>query len=175
MRTRRDVTRDDEFVAFVRDAQPRLCRVAYLVCGNWHAAEDTVQASLVKLYLNWGRFERDSDPWSYARRTVLNSAIDESRRPWRRENATDVLPDIPAPVPSDLDGEVVDALSTLPRAQRAVVVLRYIEDLDVDTVAHVLGLPTGTVKSHAARGLTTLRARLGRPAAVAAHHLEEMR
>ncbi len=174
MRTRRDVTRDDEFVAFVRDAQPRLCRVAYLVCGNWHAAEDTVQASLVKLYLNWDRVERDSDPWSYARRTVLNAAIDESRRPWRREAASDALPEVPIPAPSNLDDEIVDALSALPRAQRAVVVLRYIEDLDVETVAHVLGLPTGTVKSHAARGLTTLRARLGRPAAVAAHPSQEM-
>lgn len=69
MRTERGVERDDEFVAFVRDAQPRLCRVAYLVCGNWHLAEDTVQASLVKLYLNWDRVDREAGPWAYARRT----------------------------------------------------------------------------------------------------------
>ncbi|GAA0616026.1 SigE family RNA polymerase sigma factor [Sporichthya brevicatena] len=174
MRIRRGVTRDDEFVAFVRDASPRLCRVAYLVCGNWHLAEDTVQASLVKLYLSWDRVDRDSDPWSYARRTVVNAAIDESRRPWRRETATDVLPDVAVPTPSALDDQVVEALSALPRAQRAVVVLRYIEDLDVDTVAHVLGLPSGTVKSHAARGLTSLRARLT-PMAVGASHTEEIR
>lgn len=152
--------RDDEFVAFVRDAQPRLCRVAYLVCGNWHAAEDTVQASLVKLYLNWARVDRDSDPWSYARRTVINAAIDSGRRPWRREVSTDVLPDVASSMPSALDDQVVEALSELPRAQRAVVVLRYIEDLDVETVAHVLGLPSGTVKSHASRGLASLRTRL---------------
>jgi RNA polymerase sigma-70 factor (sigma-E family) len=174
MRTKRGVERDDEFVTFVRDAQPRLCRVAYLVCGNWHLAEDTVQASLVKLYLNWDRVDRESGPWSYARRTVINAAIDESRRPWRRERATDVLPDIAAASPSALDDSVVEALAELPRAQRAVVVLRYIEDLDVDTVAHVLGLPSGTVKSHAARGLTSLRARLA-PAAVYASHTEEIR
>ena len=73
-----------------------------------------------------------------------------------------------------LTDEVVDALSALPRAQRAVVVLRYIEDLDVDTVAHVLGLPSGTVKSHAARGLSSLRARLA-PTAAYASHSEEIR
>lgn len=171
---RASAERDDEFVAFVRDAQPRLCRVAYLVCGNWHLAEDTVQGALVKLYLNWSRVDRESDPWSYARRIVLNAAIDESRRPWRRETATDVLPDVATSTPSALDDEVVDALSALPRAQRAVVVLRYIEDLDVDTVAHVLGLPSGTVKSHAARGLSSLRARLA-PAAAYASHTEEIR
>lgn len=174
MRTKRGVERDDEFVAFVRDAQPRLCRVAYLVCGNWHLAEDTVQASLVKLYLNWDRVDREAGPWAYARRTVINAAIDESRRPWRRETATDVLPEIAISAPSALDDEVVDALSALPRAQRAVVVLRYIEDLDVDTVAHVLGLPSGTVKSHAARGLTSLRVRLA-PLAAYATHTEEIR
>lgn len=174
MRNGRNAARDEEFVAFVRGAQPRLCRVAYLVCGNWHAAEDTVQASLVKLYLNWDRVDRDSDPWSYARRTVLNAAIDESRRPWRRESATDVLPEVAVPTPSALDDSVVAALSELPRAQRAVVVLRYIEDLDIDTVAHVLGLPSGTVKSHAARGLASLRARLA-PAASFATSTEEIR
>jgi len=175
MRSTRGVECDDEFVAFVRDAQPRLCRVAYLVCGNWHAAEDTVQASLVKLYVNWARVDRESDPWSYARRTVINAAIDEGRRPWRRETATDMLPDLAITMPSALDDDVVDALSALPRAQRAVVVLRYIEDLDVETVAHVLGLPTGTVKSHAARGLTALRTRLAPAAVVAAQYSEEIR
>jgi RNA polymerase sigma-70 factor (sigma-E family) len=172
MRTTR---RDEEFVAFVRDAQPRLCRVAYLVCGNWHVAEDTVQASLVKLYLNWDRVDREAGPWSYARRTVINAAIDESRRPWRRETATDVLPELATSSPSTLDDAVVDALSALPRAQRAVVVLRYIEDLDVDTVAHVLGLPSGTVKSHAARGLTSLRTRLAPAAVAAGQYSEEIR
>lgn len=152
--------RDDDFVAFVRDAQPRLRRVAYLMSGNWHTAEDVVQASLVKLYLHWGRVDRESDPWAYARRTVVNAAIDDRRRPWHRETVTDVLPDVGASAPDGLDDALLAALSELSGRQRAVVVLRYVEDLDAETVAALLSLPVGTVKSHAARGLTTLRARL---------------
>src|SRR5438552_2814687 len=86
--------RDAAFVAFVHGAQARLRRVAYLICGDWHRAEDVVQTALIKLYRQWSRVDRDSDPWSYARRTVVNAAIDEQRRPWRRETATDVLPEV---------------------------------------------------------------------------------
>ena len=149
--------RDAAFVTFVHGAQARLRRVAYLMCGDWHHAEDVVQTALIKLYRHWSRVDRDSDPWSYARRTVVNAAIDEQRRPWRRETATDVLPETATSDAPPLDDLVLAVLSALPAKQRAVVVLRYIEDLDVDTVAQVLGMPTNTVKSHAARGLAALR------------------
>lgn len=149
--------RDAAFVAFVHGSQPRLRRVAYLMCGDWHRAEDVVQTALIKLYRQWSRVDRDSDPWSYARRAVVNAAIDELRRPWRRESATDVLPETPVADALQLDDVVLAVLSALPAKQRAVVVLRYIEDLEVDTVADLLGMPTNTVKSHAARGLAALR------------------
>ncbi|MGQ0845379.1 MAG: SigE family RNA polymerase sigma factor [Sporichthyaceae bacterium] len=152
--------RDEEFVAFVRDAQLRLRRTAYLMCGDWQRAEDVVQTALVKLYAHWERVDRQQGAWSYARRTVVNTAIDESRRPWRREVATEFLPDSGVGAPAGFDDALLDGLTALPPRQRAVVVLRYVEDLEVETVAQMLDISTGTVKSQAARGLDTLRARL---------------
>lgn len=155
--------RDEEFVVFVQDAQLRLRRVAYAMCGDWHRAEDVVQAALSNLYLHWSRVERETGAWSYARRAVVNAAIDEGRRPWRRETATETMPDRAARAAElSLDDALLAALSALPARQRAVVVLRYVEDLEVEVVAHLLGISEGTVKSQAARGLATLRQGLDR-------------
>ena len=155
--------RDAEFVAFVAAAQARLLRVAYLTCGDSHRAQDVVQTALVNVYVHWSRVDRDLGPWAYARRAVVNAALDEGRRPWRRETATDLLPDRPAEVAEAFDVELLGALRSLPKRQRAVVVLRYVEDVDVDTVAAMLGISPGTVKSQAARGLDNLRSQLGAP------------
>ncbi len=155
--------RDAEFVAFVSDAQLRLRRVAYAMCGDWHRAEDVVQAALTNLYLHWTRVERETGAWSYARRAVVNAAIDESRRTWRRETATETVPERAARAAElSIDDALLAALSALPTRQRAVVVLRYVEDLEVEVVAHLLGISEGTVKSQAARGLATLRSGMDR-------------
>lgn len=156
---------DDEFAAFVLSAQRRLRRVAYLVCGDWHRAEDIVQTALAQVYARWDRIRREDGPEGYAHRAVVNAAIDERRRPWRRERATDVLPDRAAPVDDGVTPAVLEALATLPKRQRAVVVLRYVEDIDVEQTAALLGISTGTVKSQASKGLASLRAHLtGAPA-----------
>jgi RNA polymerase sigma-70 factor (sigma-E family) len=152
--------RDRAFVAFVLDTQTRLHRVAYLVCGDLHQAEDALQTALTRVYRHWNRLDTREDPWSYARRAVINAAIDERRRPWRREASTEHFADVAVPDRTSLDDAVLAALSDLPRDQRAVVVLRYIEDLDIHQVAVLLDMPPNTVKSHAARGLNVLRARL---------------
>jgi RNA polymerase sigma-70 factor (sigma-E family) len=157
----RGAERDDDFVGFVAAAQSRLLNIAYLTCGDRHRAEDIVQSALVNLYVHWAWVDRDLGAWAYARRAVINAAIDDGRRPWRRETATDAVPDRVGAPSVAFDEDLLTALRELPRRQRAVVVLRYVEDLDVDTVASLLGISTGTVKSQAARGLDTLRDRLG--------------
>ena len=154
-----------EFATFVLTSRRRLCRVAYLICGDVHRAEDVVQTALAQVYARWSRIRRDEGPERYAHRAVVNAAIDERRRPWRREHASDNLPDRAVPlhaVPAD-DGitlAVLEALAGLPARQRAVVVLRYIEDLDVEQTAALLGVSPGTVKSQSAKGLAGMRALL---------------
>ena len=151
---------DAEFVAFVAASQDQLRRVAYLMCGDWHRAEDVVQTALAGVYVKWSRIREVPGPWPYARRAVVNATVDEGRRPWRREHVGHEPAEVAAPEGPGLDDGTLRALSALPARQRAVVVLRYIEDLDVETVAELLGISAGTVKSQAARGLATLRERL---------------
>ncbi|GAA1675382.1 SigE family RNA polymerase sigma factor [Kribbella yunnanensis] len=169
------VDRDQEYVEFVAAASASLRRTAFLVCGDWHRADDVVQDALCRLYRSWPKVDRDGNPLAYARRTVVNAALDSGRRPWRREVPTADLPADrvthadPAAGHADRD-EVLTALATLAPRQRACVVLRYYEDLSVEQTARILGCSEGTVKSQAARGLDTLRTaidearRIGRPA-----------
>ena len=154
-----------DFVDFVGGAARSLRRTAYLLTGDWHRAEDAVQAGLVKLYVAWPRLARSAATTSYARKAVVSAAIDESRRPWRRETFVSAVRD-DASDGRDLPGEVDDrllviaALAELPARQRATLVLRYYDDLSVDEVADALGCTSGTVKSQTSRGLDGLRARL---------------
>lgn len=156
--------RNRDYIEFVEVVGPRLRRTAYLVCGDWHAADDVVQDALHKLYLAWGKVSRAKDPVSYARRVVVNAALDASRRPWRREVPSEMMPDLlgdprsgdPAAEHADRD-EVHEALGALPPRMRACVVLRYYEDLSVEQTADILDCSAGTVKSQSARGLEALR------------------
>jgi len=147
-----------EFREFVATRRERLRAVAYLTCGDWHLAEDAVSVTFTKLYQRWTKIE---DPDSYARAVVVHAAIDERRRPWRRERSSgDWVPDVAGPDPmaaSDERAALLAALSRLPRGQRAVVVLRFYEGLSIEQVARLLGRSTGTVKSQASRGLVALR------------------
>jgi RNA polymerase sigma-70 factor (sigma-E family) len=146
-----------------------LRRTAYLLCGDWHRAEDLAQTALAKLYVAWPRIHRDGQVDAYARKIVVRAAIDDSRRWFRRtETAMGAVPDtLPAAVPGVDDAiDVRRALAELPPGQRAAVILRYWEDLPVAETAELLGCSEGTVKSQAAKGLATLRRLLaaGRPA-----------
>ena len=120
-----------------------------------------MQTALAHVYARWSTIRRDEGPHSYVNRAVVNAAIDDRRRPWRREQAAERLPDLAAPLEDGLTLRVIEALSALPPRQRAVVVLRYIEDLDVERTADLLGISPGTVKSQAAKGLEALRGLLG--------------
>lgn len=154
----------DEFVAYVRARRPRLERAAYLQCGDHHLAQDLVQEALVKLASRWEAVApaaRDA----YVRRTIYRDAVSRWRR-LRRERLSDTasadgpLGAVPA---SDrlgawVDGaQVRDVLQRLPQRQRAVVVLRYFEDLSERDTAAALGVTAGTVKRHHHEALQTLR------------------
>lgn len=163
----RSAAHDEGFAAFVADARPGLGRVAYLMCGNWHSAEDAVQAVLERMYGRWERVAAQGDAYAYARRAVVNAVVDERRRPWRRERSVADPPDAAGvgcgpggPGPEGREGAALDALARIPARQRAVVVLRYLEGLSVAEVAAELGVSEGTVKSQAARGLDAVRVQL---------------
>lgn len=152
--------RDREFRAYFEARVAVIRRTAYLMCGDWHRAEDLAQTALAKLYVAWPRLNRGGQVDAYARKIVVRAAIDDSRRWFRRsETAMETVPDIvPAPAPGVDD--IVDvrrALAELPPGQRAAVILRYWEDLPITETAELLGCSEGTVKSQAAKGLATLR------------------
>jgi len=149
-----------DYPQFVTACWTRLLRTAYLLVQDWAAAEDLTQAALVKAWLAWPRL--DGDPEAYVRKIIVTTHISWWRRPWRRgEVTTDFLPER-ADVPSDIDtvddrDAVWRALGRLPAGQRAVVVLRFFEDMTEAQVASVLGCSVGTVKSQTSRALARLR------------------
>lgn len=145
--------------AFVEGRRSALFRSAYLLCGNRDEAEDLVQTTLVKVVLGARRHGRLDNLDAYARKTLVNTFIAGRRRFWRREHAYGELPDVPdQPTDSDTGLMVRAALAGLAPRQRAVLVLRYWEDLSVAATAELLGMRESTVKSHTARGLAALKA-----------------
>lgn len=155
--------RDREFTAYVAERSVDLKRTAYLLCADPHRAEDLVQTALTKLYVAWDRIERRGAVDAYARQILVRAAIDESRRPWRREFATDRPPEGALPFPEYDDGLLAE-LAALPPRQRTAVVLRYWNDLSVEETARLMGCTASTVKTQAARGLERLRTLLATPA-----------
>ena len=157
---------DEEFSEFVQGAWPGLYRTAYLLVGDRGLAEDLVQTALAKTYAAWPRVRDVQAAPGYARTTLVNTAAAWfRRRSWRNELPTPELPEPPHERGHDADlttrPTVLDALSQLPPRQRAVVVLRFYDDLSVAETARVLGCADGTVKSQTSRALDTLRGLLG--------------
>ena len=153
--------RDAEFSAYMAARQPSLLRTAYLLTGDRHTAEDLVQTALAKLYLNWDKVQQREHVDGYVRRILVNENNSLWRRPWKkRETTTSELPEEAAEAaPGGHDAELWTLVQTLPRKQRAAVVLRYYEELSEAETAAVLGVSVGTVKSQTSRALATLRAR----------------
>ncbi|ANH39970.1 RNA polymerase sigma-E factor [Nocardioides dokdonensis FR1436] len=151
----------DTFTAYVVARRPALLRTAYLLTGDLHDAEDLVQLALAKVVPRWGRI--DGDPEPYVRRVLVHENISRWRRRRWREQSAEVLPEATAG-PSRIDHEDVwllrDALATLTPKQRAVVVLRYLDDLSEQQTADALGVSRGTVKSQTHAALVRLRERL---------------
>ena len=148
------------FDAFVRARLPALTRFAYAVTGDPHTASDLVQDALERTGLHWSRIERTGDPEAYVKRAIVNGRISRWRKS-RRESLVDTMPEPRTPAaPAAHDDVMWQLLATLPRRQRAVLVLRYYEDLSEEQIAHTLGCAPGTVKSQASKALAKLRAAL---------------
>jgi RNA polymerase sigma-70 factor (sigma-E family) len=153
-----------EFTEFATAAIGRLRRTAYLMCGDWHRAEDAAQDALVRIYRRWDKLNRQHGLNTYAHKVVVSVVLDQSRRPWRREQAAAEPGDLPRPdAATTIDDRqlVIAALAAIPAGQRACVVLRHYADLSIEETAQVLGISTGTVKSQTSKGLIALRAQLG--------------
>ena len=138
-----------------------LVRTAFLLTGDHHRAEDLVQTALSKVWPVWDRVVDDaSSPHAYVRRVMLTTYIAGWRRRWTGEQPTEHVPEVAGLDEVDamaLRRDLLRALAALPRGQRAVVVLRYFEDLTEAQTAQTLGCSVGTVKSQCARALTGLR------------------
>jgi RNA polymerase sigma-70 factor (sigma-E family) len=155
---------EDDFREFVAARSPALLRTAYLLTGDWATAEDLLQTALTKIFLAWKRLGEIEAVEPYARRVLVNTSISWWRRRWHGERPTEVLPERAAPdrVDEQLERDALwQHVKSLPARQRAVLVLRFYEDLSEAQTASLLGISTGTVKSQTSRALNTLRQRLG--------------
>ena len=151
----------EDFAEYAQARQQHLFRTAYLLCGDRDRAQDLVQSALVSLLRSWKRVSRADNPEAYARKVLVRTFLDEQRK-LRREAEAHRIPD--APVGREnaaLRLLVLDALRTLPPKPRAMVVLRYWEDLSIAQTAVLLGCSEGNVKSQCSRSLDKLRELLG--------------
>ena len=153
---------ESDFVAFAEACRPALRRTAYLMCGDWERAADFTQEALIRVYVAWPRLVRNGGELAYARKAVVSAFLDARRRRSSTERPTSEPEDRASG--EDLATAVADrdalmaALARLPERQRACVVLRYFEELDVRETAAALGCSDGTVKSQTSRALASLRA-----------------
>lgn len=153
-----DAQSEEQFRRFVEARSLALLRTAFALCGDRHAAEDLVQGALAKLYRRWHKIE---EPEGYVRRIIYNDQVSRwRRRSVLREEPVGAVPEAPLPdraaaVDDRLD--VWELLQQLAPRQRAVLVLRYYEDLSEREIAAVLGCSLGTVRSQASRAIARLR------------------
>ncbi|KRF13864.1 RNA polymerase subunit sigma-70 [Nocardioides sp. Soil797] len=165
---------DGDFTEFVTATWPGLYRTGYLLLGDHELAEDLAQTALAKTYAAWSRIEHAAAAPAYARRTLINTASGWFRKKgWRNELPTETIPETGYASDPSTRPAVIDALGQLPPRQRAVVVLRFYEDLSVAETAEALGCSAGTVKSQTFEAFAKLRVLLGDaiiPETLGAHH-----
>jgi RNA polymerase sigma-70 factor (sigma-E family) len=152
---------EDDFDGFVRGHAPRLIRSAWLLVGEWPAAEDLVQVALERTWPKWAKLADDGQRLAYVHRVITTSYLRSRRRKWTGEIPADELPQ--HAVPDALDAaethaELITAIRKLPPRQRAVIALRYLADLTEAQTADAMHCSLGTVKRYTARALATLRA-----------------
>ncbi|MEU4695188.1 SigE family RNA polymerase sigma factor [Actinoplanes sp. NPDC023714] len=150
---------EEEYVEYVAARVPALRRLAYVLTGDGHRADDLVQQTITTLYLKWPKARAADNLDAYVRTMLVRGYVDEKRLAWSKVRLFRQMPE-PAPFEDSgaEDREVLrKALKRVPRQQRAVLVLRFFYDLPVEEVAGILGCSAGTVKSHTSRGLAALR------------------
>jgi RNA polymerase sigma-70 factor (sigma-E family) len=152
-------SRDEEYTEYVAARLSPLRRLAAVLCDDWQRADDLVQATLTRLYVQWARVRAASHPDAYARTVLVHEFIHERRSPWAKwVSLTGEMTDPPAAtVDHDAVIDLRAAMAALPARQRATLVLRFYCDLNVDQSAEILGCSPGTVKSQTARALDTVR------------------
>jgi RNA polymerase sigma-70 factor (sigma-E family) len=149
------------FRDYVAARQRALLGTARMLTGDEHTAEDLVQAALERVWPRWESVVRSGDPDAYVRKVLVNTYASWWRRKWRGERATSVLPETTTTTDEFAQADLADAirrlLPTLPPRQRAVLVLRYYDDLTETATADALGCSVGTVKSQTSKALARLR------------------
>ena len=153
-------SRDDEYTEYISARMMSLRRTAYLLCQDWHRADDLVQAAITKLYVHWSRARAADHIDAYARTVLVREFLGERRSAWARRVRLDgQLTRASTGETSDHDAllDLRAALGAVPPRQRATLVLRFYCDLNVEQAAQVLGCSPGTVKSQTVKGLTALR------------------
>jgi RNA polymerase sigma-70 factor (sigma-E family) len=149
---------DREYVPYVQQRLERWRRVAYLLCRDWHRADDLVQVTVTRLYVNWRRASAADDIDRYVHRILVNAFLGERRKWLSRVTLVARTPETAVRHVDDATTMAVrDVLAQVPPRQRATLVLRFYCDLTVEETAEVLGCSGGTVKSQTAKGLATLR------------------
>jgi len=159
---------EEDFREFAASRQKQMLRSAYLLCGDWHGAEDLVQTAFGQLYRSWRRVRRVEHPDAYAKQVLYRCHLSAGRK---KRFATVPIESVPEPAASGdgfgggfgdgSTGVLMEALAGLPHRARAVVVLRFWEDYSVAQTADALGVSQGTVKSQTSRALALLWARIG--------------
>lgn len=150
---------EEQFRVFVSERMDRWRRSAFLLCRDWHAADDLVSVTVGRIFEKWRKVAAADNPDAYSRRILARAWADECRRSWRRELPSDDLPDGALPADHRIEDQrsLAELLDALGPRQRAVVVLRFYLGMSVEDTAEALGISSGTVKSQSARALTTLR------------------
>ena len=155
---------DEEFAAYAQARQRHLYRTAYLLCGDQDRAQDLVQTALVSLLRSWRKARLAENPDAYAKKVLVRAFLAERRR-LRREADLHAFAASGTPTVQEAGPElrivVLQALRALPPKPRAMIVLRYWEDLSIEETAAALGCSTGNVKSQCSRSLVKLREALG--------------
>lgn len=149
---------DREFSDYAAGALSKLRDTAYLMCHDWHLADDLAQQALTKLYLAWPRVSRADNIDAYARKVLVRGLLDHRRRRSSGETPTLHLPDRAEASTPDLRLALIDALSNLKPLDRAIVVLRYWEDYTVEQVASLLEIGDAAVRMRSMRAMAKLRA-----------------
>lgn len=168
---------EGRYVEYVTSKLPWLRQVAYLLCQDWHQADDVVQAAITKLYVHWPRVSGTENVDGYVRVIVVRTFLSERRSGWARRVDLSAWPPDPVAVPAPDPATrltVRRALAQVPPRQRATLVLRFYCDLSVEETAAALRCSSGTVKSQTKRGLDALRRALGVPETTALTAGEEL-